>query len=480
MTVLAAAPSASCATPPTPGAIHDTRRIHRVATLLYPAGAPYRPAHKGLIPWQVGACRVISEHDPRGVGWRWPRVVVTVPRQSGKSVMVAALVVYRCIMMPGHHVYMTAQTGQKARELWLGVVEAMEHSPKIARTIRKVTKGAGDSKVLFRNGSLFAPFPPTSDGLDSKQCDTLVIDEAMAHSVEAGEALLGSAIPTQTSRPWRQTILISTRGGADAAWFRGIIAQAEEAGLIPESHTAIIEYASPDGADPNDPAIYPQFHPGVGYTTDVESIMGFREQMSAAEFKRAFGNRWDEADEDDHAAIPIASVNAVTAEWPASPAARVTIAFDIAADQSSATIAAGWIGDDGVPTAAVIAHQPGTSWLAQDLAALHAAGAPITADPAGPTAVWLDSAPDSLAVTRTSPAGYALACQTLHDRVLSGTCHLLPSDALTAALRAAVTRPLAGMTALDPRKSAEPIDAARAVALALHAAILRPRELQVF
>lgn len=69
-----------------------------------------------LMPWQKQVASVGMELDPRQPGaFRYDVVVVSVPRQSGKSYLVRAVMADRILSYNNHEVVMTAQTGKDAK-----------------------------------------------------------------------------------------------------------------------------------------------------------------------------------------------------------------------------------------------------------------------------------------------------------------------------------------------------------------------------
>ena len=70
-----------------------------------------------LLPWQRQVADVASEYRPGG-GWVYPTVIVTVPRQSGKTTLLGAVMCHRAMVIPDHMGWYTAQTGIMARETW--------------------------------------------------------------------------------------------------------------------------------------------------------------------------------------------------------------------------------------------------------------------------------------------------------------------------------------------------------------------------
>ena len=131
-------PAPTWATPPTPGARHQLPGLARTARLL---GVP-------LMPWQRQVARVATELRADG-RWRYRTVVVTVPRQSGKTTLVQALQVHRAITRPEPMAaYYTAQTGKDASAKWAELVERIDSTP-LAGLLPKPRLSAGSQALLY-------------------------------------------------------------------------------------------------------------------------------------------------------------------------------------------------------------------------------------------------------------------------------------------------------------------------------------------
>src|SRR5262249_28238342 len=69
-------------------------------------------------PWQQGTLDVALEIDPVTGLLVYRVVIITVPRQSGKTKLELGVAAHRCVTWAGQVVTYTAQTRLKAREKW--------------------------------------------------------------------------------------------------------------------------------------------------------------------------------------------------------------------------------------------------------------------------------------------------------------------------------------------------------------------------
>lgn len=471
------------ATQPTPGAANELAQVLAAAHLMQrrDTAGVLRPgdlkAHQRLI------CRVASERTPDGSRYRYPVVVITMPRRAGKTVAVEAIELQRSIMYPGHSTWYTAQTGADAYTAWKGLASIIEDSPNILRETASwpPRMSNGSAEITFRNRSTIHPFTPGPKALDGKNADLVIIDEAFAQSEARGSLLMQSVGPTQLNRPQSQLWIISVAGYHESTWLKSWVERGRVAVGDPAAQVAYLEWSMTPGDDPEDPEVWAAFHSGfaAGLTT-LAGMRAARAKHTLAEWRREYCNVWSDARADP--IVDLAGWDDTTDDTLAIPSPEsLTVALDVAADDSAATIAAGWR-DGDTPAVGIVEHGRGTDWLAGSLAALDAAGATIIADPTGPTAVALDALPDGLSqrVRRVHAGEYATACQCLITRARTRALVHLPSDVARTALEIAAGRTIRGTTVLDAPRSPGPICAARAVALALNAASQQPASIQVW
>ena len=462
----------------TPGAQHETRLVRFFGLLL----------GIDLMAWQERAARVITEIHPSGTGWRWTLVVITVPRQCGKTLLIMLIILTRIVTRAKHLARYTAQTGKDAVTRWLEFVDFFraEHYPAPARRIlvallrgkrldKGINRGAGNPHVALRNGSVFSPFTPGPAGLDGGQTDTLVIDEAFSQDDESGEAMEASANPTSITRPWRQRIILSTRGPATSTWFNRKLAQGVAALDDPTSRIAIIDYSVPDGFDIYAESTLQRFHPAYGVTITLDALA---EEMGGPRtvWERSYCNRQ----------ISISGEGLVDGDlWAALvtdsrvPATFHGIGISVARDRSAATIAGAWRKGREVH-AAIIATGPGTSWLGDTLPKVK--GRTVWAVPEGPTVTALDALPlgQRNRIARLGGREHAAASQAWLDHTWSKLALHLPAPGLDGQLAAAVGTVRAGCVTLNPDKSAGPVDQIEALMLATAGAIKPTTGIQVY
>lgn len=130
-------------------------------------------------PWQDGAGKVILAKRADGsyaatVGG----VVISIPRQVGKTFLIGAIIFALCLLRPGLLVIWTAHQLATSGETFRAM-QAMARRPKIRPYVKRVLLGSGDEAVEFTNGSriLFGA-RERGFGLGFTKVGVLVMDEA--------------------------------------------------------------------------------------------------------------------------------------------------------------------------------------------------------------------------------------------------------------------------------------------------------------
>lgn len=367
-----------------------------------------------LMPWQRYVADVGGEVGDDGLPV-YSTIVVSVPRQCGKTTLDFATSAHRCLAAPHRKVWHTAQTGQVAREKWREFTETVEVSPLRGTIDPHLTrKGNGDERLVFRNGSQFRPHKPGRDALHGQQGDLNNIDEAWVFDEIAGGDLLQAIEPTHLTRPGAQTWIWSTRGDRSSTWFHGMI-EAIRAGAV--QGAALFDWGLPEGEDPDDLETIARHHPAYGHTVTMRALESARAAFAddPGGWARAYGNI---ATGNAERVIPLAAWQAARTRDEA-PAGRAAFGAAVSGDGKWGALAAAVIGPDGLPFVEVLEHRPGRSWLIDEVRAVARAGQLVVVDRRGPAAPVYDQLDLDAAVEVVAPSGpdVGAACQDIYDRI---------------------------------------------------------------
>ena len=310
------------------------------------------------MPWQHLTADLALERDPETGGYRHRVVVITVPRQSGKTTLLRAIGMQKMMLARNRGVFYTAQTGKDARERWTDLVRALETSA--LRTRIDVKRAAGKEQVILPNGSYFRCFAPTAESLHGYTPHDVMIDEAFAQDEAHGQALMGAIVPAMSTITDGQLYIVSTAGTASSVFLREWV----EAGRSGQDGVALIEYAAAPGVNVYDPATWWTFHPALGYTIQPKALQDASESLSRAEFERAYANRWTMTE--SHL-IPREVWDPLKSGVKAKKGDVLALSYDVSYDGSTSTIVGTFAAESdlwgGTHHSRILERHPGTDWL---------------------------------------------------------------------------------------------------------------------
>jgi len=424
-----------------------------------------------FMPWQrlvadVGGELVLDDETGLMIP-AYPMVVVTLPRQAGKSHLSMASIGERCLSRPDFRAWYTAQSGQDARDQFLKFYrENVKTTP--LESIQRTLIGNGREEMRFANGSTLRPHPPSESAMHGKQSDRNDIDEAWDFTDAEGRNLIQAIGPTQLTRPGAQTWIWSAGGTADSTWLAELVAR----GRAGDPDMAYFEWGIPDDADPDDLSIIAEHHPAVGHTVTRGSLRALRTTFGddVAGWARAGGNRWTEV---IGGAIPAELWKAAKYSDPIPAGADVGYGAATSADRTETVVVAAALVDGLVvgEVLDVITNPYG----AAPRVAKWATDGPLAVDSRGPSASLADALSDFPALMSIGTAEATAATANFVDGLTAGVIKARQHPSLDDAVKVAVKRQVADGAFLWARQSAgASIAALEAFGLAAFAVGHRP------
>lgn len=397
-------------------------------------------------PWQRYVNAVAGELNETGDGFRYPLVVLSVPRRAGKSAGMLATLLDRLHQQPQARCWYTCQTGSAASEIFRNEwAPALDQAP--LSQLYRLRRAAGREGVEQRsNGSRAQMFAPERDALHGQNADLAVIDEAWSLGLERGEALEAAIRPAQLTRPWRQLWIVSAGGTIESEWWDRWLTTAATSDAI-----ALFDYGADERApdyDPSSPELWARAHPAVGHGPITLAALQaeWETRQSDASFERNYLNVWARPSS-------VLSRSGVDPElWsrasqPGLMADHVAaIALDVAADRSGSALAVCGpaVGDPDRLLVEIADHRRGVVWLADGIRAIRRQypRAPIVADSLVAASVVSELQRARVAVETVGVTDHARACGTFLDLLAGERLSHRGQAALTDAVEGASRRRL--------------------------------------
>ena len=392
-----------------------------------------------LMPWQRLVADTALEFDPGTGRLVYREVRLTVPRQSGKTTLMLALMIHRCVAFGGRQrVGYTAQTGQAARSKFID-----DHVPVVAgsmfRRMIRVRRANGSEAIMWDNGSLWSVLPTTETAGHGAQYDLAVCDEAFAL---ADDRLEQAFKPTMITRPEPQLWIVSTAGDVNSHWFNAKVDDGRERAQRGQTEgVAFFEWSADPEANPADEQVWLGCMPALGHTITVDAIRSDFESMRLSEFRRAYLNQrqnraavepWQVIAEDVWGGLVDAQSRIVD---------EPVLAIDVTPDRSMAAIAAAGHRGDGRLHVEVIDHRPGTDWVVEFFAGRKGRYQQVIVDPAGPAGPLSAMLAEVGVETRpVQGRWHAHACGQFFDAVVTDRVRHLGQTPLEVALAGATKR----------------------------------------
>jgi len=411
-----------------------------------------------LMPWQQLVADVASEVDSESGLPAYREVVVTVPRQSGKTTMVLAYELHRALMWgrPQRIAY-TAQTGFDARRKLIDDQAPILLGSPLSAAVEKVQKAQGNEAIVFRNGSRIDVLASSESAGHGRTLDLPILDEVFADADDRREQAL---LPAMSTRPDAQLFVVSTMGTEGSTYLNRKVETGRSAvveGLA--SGIAYFEWSAEADADIDSPETWRSCMPALGHTITLGTVEHARRTMSEGDFRRSMLNQKTISDE---RVIPVQVWGEVCGE-DVAPEGRLVFALDVNPERSAAAVAVA----DGEGRGELVEFRSGVGWVVDRVVELSSKwGASVRLDaysPAGSLADELVSR--GVRVERYATREVSYACGSFFDRLMDQKVRIRRHAALDEAA-AGARRRSTGDSWVWARKDAE-CDVSPLIALTL-------------
>lgn len=369
-----------------------------------------------LMPWQADFADVLGEYDPAtGIPY-YSTAFYTVPRRSGKTLLMLSWVMRRMLMRKYQIVPWSAQSRSDARELWLDELYPMLRTSRLRKTIAKLGEGNGSEHIKLKNGSvcrLVAPGEKTGHG---KGTHGSAEDEIFADDTDWRNQAFG---PGMLTVPDSQTLKTSAAGTARSTVYNAYRKEGREAVKAgKDTGICYLEYSADDDWDHLDTESYWRHMPALGYTITPGKIRTAIDDMlrnpkqGVAGVRRAYGNIPDNAG--TGSVLPADKWEAICSSVTQPEVAGCVLGVAVSEDRSSSSVAVA----DPSGRVELIRNAPGTEWFIEQARKSHGEfRAKVVLHATGPASADIDRLPAVQAINSTD---YARACGAFYDAVING------------------------------------------------------------
>lgn len=336
-----------------PPTVNSDRRLSEVARhLIMPSGiettawpvveTELRRLSLPLDEWQRGLCEVILGKRTNGqyacgIGG----ALLSVPRQSGKTYTIGALVFALCLAYPGLLVLWTAHRTRTHNETFK-TMDGMANRPRIAPFIENVRKTNGEQEITFANGSrIMFGARETGFGRGFAKVDIVVLDEAQILTESAMEDM----VPATNAAPNGLVIMMGTppRPKDPGEVF---MSRRNDALSGDDEDVLYVEFSADKGADPNDRKQWAIANPSFPLRTSETAILRMRKLLGSADsFLREGMGIWDE-EALAAAAVKMFRWESLTEEDPSEDWPLVSVGVDMDPSMTKVSICAAVARDD--------------------------------------------------------------------------------------------------------------------------------------
>lgn len=388
----------------------------------------------GFDSWQDGAGRLILAKRSDGL-YAADQILVSIPRQVGKTYLFAAIVFGLCLLFPKLTVIWTAHRAKTAKETF-NSMSGMATQHRVAPQISQVVRGRGDEAIIFANGSriLFGA-RESGFGRGFTDVDILVFDEAQI----LGEAAMEDMVASQNVAKNPLTILTGTPPRPKDPG--EVFTMARQEAIDGESdETLYIELSADRNADPMDREQWKKANPSFPHRTSERAMLRMKKNLSDASFIREGLGVWDEISV--HSAVIKASDwNALNDVGPADGIRPDALAVDMS-HAREISVSACWVEGETAHVEEVWAgndENAAVRWIASRVRRR----TPVAIDAASPASSLIPMLRSKrVTVNQTTAGDMAKACGLVVGRAKAKTVSHGGQKAVDDALAGARKRPI--------------------------------------
>lgn len=404
-------------------------------------------------------------------------VVLSIPRQVGKTFLVGMIVIALCILFPGSTWLWTAHRTRTATKTFQ-TLQGMVKRRKIWPHVESVRTANGEQEIRFRNGSVIM-FGAREQGFGRgfDEVDGEVFDEGQILTEKALEDMV--AATNQSRQPAGALLFFMgtpPRPGDNGDEF----ANRRSKALSGKADNMVyVEFSADPDADPDDREQWAKANPSFPLRTPVESMERMRENLTDEDsFKREALGIWDVVG--DNRVIDEKSWSLI-ADAASMATERLALAVDVSPDRSVGSVSLAGQRPDGLWHVELDEQRTGTGWIAPWIIARCQRNniRAVVIDGASPAASIIDELTKAkVKVTVIGAREMAAACGQFFDAAMQQAMRHTDQPQVNVALSVGSKRPLGDAWAWNRKTATSDITPIVAATLALwgaqNSAVVKP------
>lgn len=447
--------------------------IQRPRVEVFPGAQPRRSAGGEVVdlarqcglhldPWQQHVLDVGLAEGPDKL-FEALEVCLVVPRQNGKSAVLAALAIGAVSIYGAQLVLYSAHEFKTAIEIYQLCSRMVQDGPLKDLWLKDRRSGV-ETGIEFSDGTRIRFVARNRSSGRGFSADLVILDEAFSLHQEQ----LGALLPTLSARPNPQVWLGSSAAMHDSDALQNLMARARS---DRPGRLAYLEWSVSPGRSLDDRDGWAEANPALGYRLTERFIETELAAMPAREFERERLGVPDDAD--GATAFDISRWQALV-DGDSSVLRPLAFGLDVTPERDTSAFAVAGARIDGLAHVEVVEHLPGTEWvLARGVELWARWKVPIWIELSSPAASFVGPLEAKGVEVKTQPRGGG-APALLVDAITNGTVRHLGQSSLTSALIGARRRVIGDTWSWSRASSTVDISPLVAGSLAHYGAMVEP------
>lgn len=403
---------------------------------------------KRSMPWQKRMLFAILRTNVDGT-WTHSDVVLIVPRQNGKTLIIVLRILFGLFVLNERIVY-TAQRWKSAEDAYKRLWAIIRVRRSLMRRVTRHTLSQGNGELELESGGKVLFCTRSADaGRGFDEVDLIVYDEAY----NLTEAETSALNPTQMASANPQTIYTSSPVNKDIHPNGDVLAGLRKQGLARAVAMLFAEYLAPAHMPRDAEETWQYANPSYGVIQNSAKMLKLLRTATTAKGRKSFDvemlgrGDYPVAVEDIPALIPAEMWSAMAGPAAVELTGPIAVAVDMTPDRETVSVAAAIWTTDGRVHVEIGYHDAAGPGVVPYLVAVIGRMDPcvLVIDKASPAASMIaDLLAAGVEATVTGTPELAQATGDFYDKSRAGLLHHTGDPVLAEAVEGAVKRDMQG------------------------------------